>query len=260
MLTEAEEAEIVARYQAGNAQALFTLMLAHEPFVRKMVRRWGGNRLPDDLMAEGRLGLVLAARKFDTAKGVRFNTYAAWWVRNRVSRYALATRRIVAPPGERARRDLLRNIGRKTKALRAELGREPTTEEVAERAGVTVEDVEAVRIALATFDVPHDHELLHLVSSVPLPDERIDEKQEGDYIASAVRDAIAKLRDGERNIVRLRLLEGLTLREVGDRVGLTHERVRQIEARALERLRQLLAGLAAEAGILPRRVTPDGGA
>ncbi|HZO15832.1 MAG TPA: sigma-70 family RNA polymerase sigma factor [Polyangiaceae bacterium] len=201
-----EEQELVQRMIAGSSEALMHLIDAHMPLVRTFVRRYYRDGLSgDDLAAEGRLGLLVAAQRFDPHRGVRFGRYAAWWVRAMVRRHALRNRRIVAPPAAR-------------------------------------------QAAMNTRDAPvaTDGGLYDLADMTPSPEELLEAAERRLILESNVRRAMGKLPDRERAIVSRRLLEDdkVTLESLGRDIGVSRERVRQLEERAKGQLRRALEGVA----------------
>jgi RNA polymerase sigma-32 factor len=192
--------------QAGSSDALMRLVEAHMPLVRTFVRRYYRDGLSgDDLAAEGRLGLLVAAQRFDPGRGVRFGRYAAWWVRAMVRRHALRNRRIVAPP-------------------------------------VTKQG------AMNTRDAPvaTDGGLYDLADVSPTPEELLEAAQRRVLVEDNVRRALCALPERERSIVCKRLLgdDKVTLETLGRDIGVSRERVRQLEARAKGQLRRALEGVA----------------
>ena len=132
MLDLDTERELLRRIQEDDdPRALDALLVSHVRLVLSIAQKYRRHGLPvDDLVAEGNLGLVEAARRFDRARGTRFSTYAAWWVRALIRRYTIANRRIVGAPSTRAARRLLSNLRETQRRLAAELGRVATREEI----------------------------------------------------------------------------------------------------------------------------------
>ena len=125
LLATEEERQLIGRYRTGSQKALETLIQSHMPLVRSIARRYRGHaRHDDDLLAEGRLGLLQAAQRFEPERGVRFAVYAAWWVRAFVRRYALDNRRIVRAPSTRMGRKLASKLPSTVQKLRQTRGRE----------------------------------------------------------------------------------------------------------------------------------------
>ncbi len=248
MLDAQTEADYLRRIQESNDQvALSALLVSHLRLVLSVAGKYTGQGIViEDLVAEGNLGLVEAARRFDRAKGTRFSTYAAWWVRALIRRYAIANRRIVGAPSTRNGRRLLSNLRQTQRRLSAELGRTPTREQVAAALSVTTEEVAMVEAALAGRDVSlaptDDGQVLELVFEGVSPEQQVIERQQARNTQTSVRKALSGLERRERAIVENRLLgdDKDTLADIGAKMGLSRERVRQIELRACEKLREAL--------------------
>lgn len=242
---EAERAYLIRIQDEDDPAAMSLLLASHLRLVVSIAQKYARHGSPmDDLIAEGNLGLVEAVRRFDRTRQTRFATYAAWWVRALVSRYAMATRRIVPLPSTRNARRLLGRLGATRRQLSARLGAPPTDEQVALELNVSVEDVEMVDAALRARDVAvgpagaegaaHD-----VASPAPSPEEAVAECEVRSFNARLVSDALAELGARERVIVEKRLLEddAPTLVALGLMLGLSRERVRQLEALACGQLR-----------------------
>ncbi|MCI0346910.1 MAG: sigma-70 family RNA polymerase sigma factor, partial [Chloroflexi bacterium] len=195
------------------------------------------------LIEEGNLGLLTAARKFDPARGTRFSTYATWWIRQGITRAIADKSRAIRVPAHLG--DTISMLGRTSSQLLKTLGREPTAQELADETGFPLAKVEdALRIApdLVSLSAPlanDDRELGDI-----LPDGRVvmpDEAADATMRRLALRDSLARLDDRERAVLALRFGLGadrpLTLEEVGEQFAVTRERIRQIEAKALTKLR-----------------------
>lgn len=247
MLDAATEIGLIAGLRKGSQRALRDLMAAHLRLVLATARRYSGNGMSlEDLVAEGNLGLVEAAQRFDPARGTRFGTYAAWWVRAFVRRYALANRRIVPAPSTRNARKLISSLRSTQRTLTQEMGRPPTRDEVAQALGVSADDVGMMESVLGGRDLfvgpSEDGTVVELEDYRPSPEQHTEEQELEALRASTVARALEKLTEREREIVRRRYLEedGVTLAVLGDDLGLSRERVRQIEKRAQHKLRAAL--------------------
>jgi RNA polymerase nonessential primary-like sigma factor len=249
LLTPAEEQDLARRVQAGDPEAERKLVEANLRLVVKIARRYLRRGLSLlDLIEEGNVGLLHAARKFQPNRGTRFSTYATWWIRQAVVR-ALANqaRTIRLPVHVEA---LLAQYHRHRNVLTQRLGRPPTVEEVAaemDRPAAEVEQLEGLRQHPVSLDKPNPGDGKgSLIDTVADPN-----AQPGAGLAAMLRaradlaSVLQDLPDRERTVVTLRFglggEEPMTLERIGSRLGLTRERVRQIEGGALERLRRLLA-------------------
>lgn len=245
------ERELIVRYRKKQDQAaLRRLVESHMPLVYGLVaryRRRGDNA--DDLVSEGRLGLVEAADRFDLGRGVRFATYASWWVRAYVRRYALRNMRIVGAPSTRVGRRLVANLPTVQRKLSQRLGRDPSRDEIAEELGVGVDEVASVMTAFRARDVALDQafeERWSLDESGHDPEQSLARKERQAHVAHRVTEALTGLTPRERLIVERRLLrdDRVTLASLGSVLGVSRERVRQLEKRACDKLRNALRDVA----------------
>ena len=197
-----------------------------------------------DLINEGNLGLIRAAHKFDETKGIKFISYAVWWIRQAILQALAEQSRIVRVPLNRA--GALHRIGRRSSSLLQELGREPTVEEIADGLDITQEEVErtlAISQSHLSLDAPitpgEDNRLLDY-----LPDQFSPGPEDEAYdhaLKDTIEEALASLKEREAHILRLYFglddQDPMTLEEIGKILGITRERVRQIKEKALVRLR-----------------------
>jgi len=249
MLPRERETELLEAYaRDADPLALAELVRAHLPLVRSIVRRHRLSWLQDeDLVAEGTLGLVEAARRFDPAFGARFATYATHWVRAKIQEHVFRFRRIVAPPDTRAGRRIL---GRRTRAeneLTQRLGRVPTAEELAGAVGVSPQEYREVRACFDTRDVPLACDGEDWQTGVPdgdpSPEEVVATREENDLRHAALARAIESLPARERMIVERRRLsvDPVPLHELARELLLSRERVRQLEVRGVSMIERALA-------------------
>src|SRR5215216_7678496 len=243
LLTAEEEVELAQRIEKGDLEAKDRMINSNLRLVISVARKYQGQGLPlGDLIQEGMLGLIRAVEKFDWRKGFKFSTYGTLWIRQAIGRgLANSSRTVRLPVHITARASKIQDAERK---LAAELGREPTVEEVAKAVELPVDEVEDIRNAdrLPTSldqGVGEDGEtsLGDLIAGDAPP---VDEEVVADEADETLRDAVDALPEAERNVVRLRFgldeREPVALRETGRRLGLSSERVRQLEDRALKKL------------------------
>ncbi|MEJ7809383.1 MAG: RNA polymerase sigma factor RpoD/SigA [Gemmatimonadaceae bacterium] len=242
-----EEVRLAQRIRGDDGEALDKLVRSNLRFVVSVAKKYQNQGVAlSDLINEGNLGLIRAAHKFDETKGIKFISYAVWWIRQAILQALAEQSRIVRVPLNRA--GTLHRIGKRANALLQELGREPTHEEIAHEMELTEEEV-ARTISISqthlSLDAPmtpgEDNRLLdYLPDNLnPTPDEQTFEKA----LTESVEEALSSLKEREAKILRLYFgLDGeepMTLEQIGALLGITRERVRQIKEKALSRLRHV---------------------
>lgn len=248
-LSAEEETQLVEEARAGSSQSFERLLKAHLRLVFKVARGYTtyGFSL-DELVAEGLLGLVEAATRFDAERSVRLATYATWWIRAYIRRYTVMNRRIVRTPSSRNGRTLLANLRRTQRELAQRTGEQPDARAVAEILGVSVSDVEEMESALSGRDVPcgFDGDGDDIASVGASPEALFAETEEREVFLRSVQDALKKLTDRERRILeaRYRSDETGSLAAIGRGMGLSRERVRQLEHQAYAKMRHAITPLA----------------
>ena len=251
LLDAAREHELLCRAQRGDARATTELVESHMRLVVQIASRYSREGLSThDLVGEGVLGLMEAVRRFDISRETRFASYAAWWVRACVRRFALANRRIVGVPSTRGARIARAKLRTVERALSQRLGRRPSRGELAGELHVSEQDVELVEAALSSRDVSltaeDDGTALALPDETTNPEHEFAEAEHMSYCARTVADALTTLSDRERTVVHEQFFEedGKSLSDLGRDLGVSRQRAGQILAVARGKLR---AGLVAVA-------------
>jgi RNA polymerase primary sigma factor len=248
LLTPQEEIGLAARIKKGDKKAREQMIKANLRLVVKIARDYEGIGLPLlDLISEGNIGLMKAVERFDPAKGAKLSTYASWWIKQSMKR-ALATQsKTIRLPVHMV--DKISRMRRCALGLQEELGREPTDEELAEELGTTTKRVSEMRMAAippASLDAPIDGDDSTQFGEV-VQDEKADSPYEhlkAKTLTGMLREMVKVLSNREAAILKARFgLDGnscRTLDEVGDQLGVTRERVRQLQNNALGKLRKMI--------------------
>jgi len=245
LLTRAEEAELARRIRDGDQLALEKLVRSNLRFVVSVAKKYQnlGMSLPD-LICEGNVGLVRAAQKFDETKGVKFISYAVWWIRQAILKALAENSKTFRLPINRA--TTLNKISKKEAELTQKLGREPKPEEVAAAMDMDVDEVRKlmnVSRRSLSLDAPLFEGEEKTLFSYLSDDDTLDPEEQTFESAriKEIRETLETLQPREAKIVKLYYgLDGnepLTLREIGSIFNLSRERIRQIKERAIERLR-----------------------
>jgi RNA polymerase primary sigma factor len=244
LITVEEEVELAQRIKKGDREALEKLTRANLRFVVSVAKQYQnqGLSLPD-LINEGNLGLIKAAEKFDETRGFKFISYAVWWIRQSILQALAEQSRIVRLPLNQV--GSLNKLNKAFNKFEQEYERTPTPEELAETLDLPKEKVaDTLRVSgrHVSVDAPfiegEDNSLLDVLVNSDSP--KADSKLLGESLNREIERALSTLTERERDIIKLFFgigVQEMTLEEIGERFGLTRERVRQIKEKAIRRLR-----------------------
>tara|TARA_Y100000590_G_scaffold140051_1_gene160573 strand:+ start:12970 stop:13869 length:900 start_codon:yes stop_codon:yes gene_type:complete len=246
LISPDKEKELGALAQKGDRDAIQELARANLRFVISVAKKYQNRGVAlTDLIQEGNVGLVTAARKFDPEQGVKFISYAVWWIRQAILASLANHGRVVRVPLNRAS-DLAR-IFREKERLKQELNREPTSDELGEAAELTpelTESLQALNASEIRLDAPigdlEDSQLFErfVTEEATEPEQEVESR----LLTQAVGEALSILEARDATVLRLYFgLEGErehTLEEIGNKLGVTRERIRQLRDRALRRVRE----------------------
>jgi len=245
LLTTEEEIELARRIKEGDQKALEKLTKANLRFVVSVAKQYQNQGLSlGDLINEGNLGLIKAAKRFDETRGFKFISYAVWWIRQSILQALAEQSRIVRLPLNRV--GALNKISKTYSNLEQEFEREPNTDEIASELEMDVSEIaDALKISgrQVSVDAPftqgEDNSLLDVIENEEQPSP--DNKLITESLKAEIENAISTLSEREAEVIRLYFglneEHSLTLEEIGAKFNLTRERVRQIKEKAIRRLR-----------------------
>lgn len=245
LINAGEEVELAKRIRKGDQAALDKLTRANLRFVVSVAKQYQNQGLSlADLINEGNIGLIKAAKRFDETRGFKFISYAVWWIRQAILQALAEQSRIVRLPLNRV--GTLHKIGKISSSLEQEFGREPSPDEIAKKLELTeMEVADTLKISNshlsldAPFSVSEDNSLMDVLEDEfqPSPDEALLDES----LKLEIERALDSLTPREAEVINLYFglnhEKALTLEEIGARFGLTRERVRQIKEKAIRRLR-----------------------
>ncbi|MGC3958177.1 MAG: sigma-70 family RNA polymerase sigma factor [Verrucomicrobiota bacterium] len=248
LLTPAEEIALADRIKKGDKKAREHMIKANLRLVVKIARDYEGIGLPLlDLISEGNIGLMKAVERFDPAKGGKLSTYGSWWIKQSIKRALANQSKTIRLPVHLV--DKISKMRRTALKLQEEFGREPTDEELAEELQTTPGRVAAMRMASVrptSLDAPIGDDDSNSFSEIVQDENAEDpyEQLEDKTVTGMLEDMVKKLDTREATILRYRFgLDGgteKTLEEVGEKFGVTRERVRQIQNIALRKMRKMI--------------------
>jgi RNA polymerase sigma-32 factor len=257
ILSREEEGEIARRYaKTQDREDAYKLVTANLRLVVKIAYEFArASRNVLDLIQEGNVGLMEAVKKFDPSRGIRFPSYAVWWIRAYIYRFLLNNWRLVKIGTTQAQRKLFFNLRKETERLEAE-GFKPQPLLLAQRMGVKESEVREMQERMAqseiSLDQPlgtnEDTTLLEMLPDEGGPEQTTADNEFRAFAREKVQKFAAQLKDKELEIFNARLLtdDPMTLQEIGERYGISRERVRQIETRLKKRLKEFLKAEASD--------------
>jgi len=251
LLTPQEEIELAAKIKKGDKKAREHMIKANLRLVVKIARDYEGIGLPLlDLISEGNIGLMKAVERFDPKKGGKLSTYGSWWIKQSIKRALANQSKTIRLPVHLV--DKISRMRRTAMKLQEDLGREPTDEELAAELGTTAARVAQMRTASirpASLDAPVGDDDSNNFSEIVEDERAVNpyDELEDKTVVNMLQDMVKHLDDREATILRYRFgLDGgseKTLEEVGEKFGVTRERVRQIQNLALRKLRKMIERL-----------------
>jgi len=245
LINAEEEVRLAKKIKQGSQQALEALTKANLRFVVSVAKQYQNQGLSlADLINEGNIGLIKAAKRFDETRGFKFISYAVWWIRQAILQALAEQSRIVRLPLNRV--GTLHKIGKISSSLEQDLGREPSPDEIAKELDLSEMEVsDTLKISNshlsldAPFSISEDNSLIDILEDEfqPAPDEELLDQS----LRVEIEKALDTLTPREAEVISLYFglnhEKALTLEEIGSRFGLTRERVRQIKEKAIRRLR-----------------------
>ncbi|MFN2315716.1 MAG: RNA polymerase sigma factor RpoD/SigA [Gemmatimonadales bacterium] len=254
LIQQDEEVTLARQIRTGDEESLDKLVRSNLRFVVSVAKKYQNQGVSlADLINEGNLGLIRAAHKFDETKGIKFISYAVWWIRQSILQALAEQSRIVRVPLNRA--GALHRIARRSSVLLQELGREPTPQEIAEGMDIELEEVQKT-LSISQNHVSLDAPLTpgednRLMDYLPDSQNRGPDAETFEHaLSQSIEEVLTTLKEREAKILRLYFgldtPEPMTLEEIGAELGITRERVRQIKEKALSRLRHVSRAKALE--------------
>jgi RNA polymerase sigma-32 factor len=263
MLGREEERDLARRAGAGDLEAARRMIVSHLRFVVKIARTYRSSGLPmSDLIQEGTLGLIQAVQRFNPDRGVRLSTYAMWWIRAAMQDHVVRSWSLVRIGTTNAQKALFQRLRQMTADIIDDAG--SISDEIGARLargfGTTTAEVMAVARRLAAGDWSLDRPMdggdgaepwvNTIACDTPTPEQHLAEASEGQFLKDAIDKALAMLPPREAMIIRRRYFEEArqTFEAIGRDLGVSKDRVRQLEARALAKLRELMPASLADEG------------